>query len=181
MDNVAPKISLNKSKLTVDWGRSQVQVHVDDAAALAKILEGIGLLVGTEEAADSSSAQDTDPSATKTSSRKRRKSRKNVGDALVIWMSAYPGWHSEEKLLTTVIAHRMSDAEPKRALKIALGRKKGEVFVTDGLGNWQLKEDLDQAHKMKHFMSSDTVEDTSRWDSSSAQEIARARRNLLGG
>ena len=78
-----------------------------------------------------------------------------------------------------MIAHRMSDAEPKRALKIALGRKKDEVFVTDGLGNWQLKEDLVQ--EVPHGLGGvDNEKETSRWDSSSALEIARARKNLLG-
>jgi hypothetical protein len=180
MESVAPKISLSQSNLTVEWGRSHVQVHVDDAAALAKILEGVGQLVGTEARDDFSFEQHAGVEGSKSASKKRRKSRKNVGDALVIWMSAHPGWHSEEKLLATVIAHRMSDAEPKRALKIALGRKKDEVFVTDGLGNWQLKEDVEMASKVKHLQPSGASEDTSRWDSSSAQEIARARRNLLG-
>ena len=183
--STTPSISLNASVLRVDWGRSTMDVHVEDAAALSKLLEGVGLMTaGENSVVDSIDVANmpsfdmgaADVSATK---KKRRKSRKNVGDALVIWMSAHPGWHSEESLLKTVIAHRMSDAEPKRALKIALGRKKDEVFVTDGLGNWQLKEDLIQ--EVPHGLGGGTSSnDSSRWDLSSAQEIARARKNLLG-
>ena len=180
----APSISLSGSNLRVDWGRSSMDVHVEDAGALAKLLESVGLMAGGERVLGEGAATpvpsipdlNPDPKAAK---RKRRKSRKNVGDALVIWMSAHPGWHSEESLLKTVIAHRMSDAEPKRALKIALGRKKDEVFVTDGLGNWQLKEDL--VREVPHGIGGESEGDEgSRWDSSSAQEIARARKNLLG-
>ena len=177
----APNISLKGTSLHVDWGRSSMNVHVEDAPALAKLLESVGLMTGGERVEVTElplPSKDTtfDGGSSK---KKRRKSRKNVGDALVIWMSAHPGWHSEESLLKTVIAHRMSDAEPKRALKIALGRKKDEVFVTDGLGNWQLKEDLVQ--EVPHGLGGvDNEEETSRWDSSSALEIARARKNLLG-
>ena len=179
-----PSISLSGSNLRVDWGRSSMDVHVEDAGALAKLLESVGLMAGGERAPseDTASFVPSTPDLNLeqvSTKRKRRKSRKNVGDALVIWMSAHPGWHSEESLLKTVIAHRMSDAEPKRALKIALGRKKDEVFVTDGLGNWQLKEDL--VRDVPHGIGGEAErEDASRWDSSSAQEIARARKNLLG-
>ena len=182
----APSITLKESKLIIEWGRSQLDVHVDDARALAKMLEGVGLMAG-----DGAPRELDGPSISHVANalggsdslgpkKKRRKSRKNVGDALVIWMSAHPGWHSEEALLETVIAHRMSDAEPKRALKIALGRKKDEVFVTDGLGNWQLKEDVVR-QTPPGFIQRDEGGNDSRWDSSSAQEIARARKNLLGG
>jgi hypothetical protein len=191
----SPKISMDGSILTINLGESRVSAHVDDVQALAKILEGVGLLastgalssmsldaappralaVGEEEVTDGGSGR----------SKKRRKSRKNVGNALIIWLRAHPGWHSEEDLLKMVIAHRMSDAAPHRALKIALGRKKDEIFVTDGLGNWRLKED----HRPGSAESLDVVtkddesrlpEADTRWDSSNAQEIARARRNLLG-
>ena len=184
LSDTSPSISLSGSTFRVEWGRSTVDVHIEDAAALAKLLEGVGLMAGVERSFEMEPAKNEVPASSVLSTasvpkKKRRKSRKNVGDALVIWMSAHPGWHSEESLLKTVIAHRMSDAEPKRALKIALGRKKDEVFVTDGLGNWQLKEDL--VRELPHGIALEPSDDNnSRWDTSSAQEIALARKNLLG-
>jgi hypothetical protein len=71
----------------------------------------------------------------------KRRSRKRVGDALTAWMRDNPGWHSEEDLLAAVVAHGMSDAAPKRALKIALGKQRDSVFATDGSGQWRLASD----------------------------------------
>ncbi|PIE19895.1 MAG: hypothetical protein CSA66_01980 [Proteobacteria bacterium] len=73
--------------------------------------------------------------------RKKRRSRKRVGDALVVWMEKNPGWHTEQKLLEVVITNKMSDASPKRALKIALGKQRGDVFEGDGQGHWKLVKD----------------------------------------
>ena len=73
--------------------------------------------------------------------KRKRRSRKRVGDALVAWMSDSPGWHSEEKLLQIVTERKMSDASPKRALKIALGKQRDIVFASDGQGNWKLVGD----------------------------------------
>lgn len=192
-----PKISLDGSILTIEMGESCVSAHVDDVQALAKIMEGVGLLV-SGGVLESMNLKDAPPRPAEFDSgevkeggyssgrtKKRRKSRKNVGNALIIWLRAHPGWHSEEDLLKTVIAHRMSDAAPHRALKIALGRKKDEVFVTDGLGNWCLKEDhrpgsLETLKVVKQEEESRLPGADARWDSSNAQEIARARRNLLG-
>lgn len=70
-----------------------------------------------------------------------RRSRKRVGDALADWLKENPGWHSEAALLGVVSDNRMTDASPKRALKIALGKQKDTVFVTDGSGNWKLAGD----------------------------------------
>lgn len=70
-----------------------------------------------------------------------RKSRKRVGDALVDWLRSNPGWHSTEELLSVVSSHKMTDASPKRALMIALGKQKDTVFVTDGQENWKLADD----------------------------------------
>lgn len=70
-----------------------------------------------------------------------RRSRKRVGDALADWLKENPGWHSEAALLGVVSDNRMTDASPKRALKIALGKQKDTVFVTDGAGNWKLAGD----------------------------------------
>lgn len=71
----------------------------------------------------------------------KRRSRKRVGDALEVWMEQNPGWHSEATLLQAVVDQRMTDASPKRALKIALGKQRGELFDGDGNGFWKLVRD----------------------------------------
>jgi hypothetical protein len=73
----------------------------------------------------------------------KRRSRKRVGDALEVWMEQNPGWHSEAALLQAVVDHRMTDASPKRALKIALGKQRDELFEGDGNGFWKLVRDAD--------------------------------------
>lgn len=192
-----PQISVEQSMVTINVGRSSVCAHVDDLSSLAKLLEGFGQMLSVTGGAINFSPSTTAhvPVAVVTASteapakseepgaKKSRKSRKNVGNALVIWMRAHPGWHSEEDLLKTVIAHRMSDASPQRALKIALGRRKDDVFATDGLGKWRLMEDMpSQAQEpISYLKASESSEAaSSRWGGSNAQEIARARRNLLG-
>ena len=72
---------------------------------------------------------------------KKRRSRKRVGDALDAWMAANPGWHHEDELLEVVIANKMTDADPKRALKIALGKQAESIFEGDGHGHWKLRRD----------------------------------------
>lgn len=74
---------------------------------------------------------------------KKRRSRKRVGDTLSTWMQSNPGWHNEEQLLQAVIDHEMTDAAPKRALKIALGKARGTTFDSDGRGHWKLLSDED--------------------------------------
>lgn len=70
-----------------------------------------------------------------------RRSRKRVGDALVDWLRENPGWHSTERLLAVVTEERMTDASPKRALMIALGKQKDGTFASDGHGHWKLAGD----------------------------------------
>lgn len=70
-----------------------------------------------------------------------RRSRKRVGDALADWLRDNPGWHSTEDLLAVVSNNRMTDASPKRALMIALGKQRDSVFISDGAGNWKLAGD----------------------------------------
>lgn len=81
------------------------------------------------------------PKGSGTNAAQARRSRKRVGDALADWLKENPGWHSEAALLGVVSDNRMTDASPKRALKIALGKQKDTVFVTDGAGNWKLAGD----------------------------------------
>jgi hypothetical protein len=56
-------------------------------------------------------------------------------------MAENPGWHSDKALLKTVISHEMTDANPKRALMIALGRQRNKVFADSGNGYWRLMTD----------------------------------------
>ncbi len=75
------------------------------------------------------------------SARYRRKSRKPVAPAIIGWMEANPGWKSEAALLTAVVDNQMTDANPKRALMIALGKARGTTFESDDLGHWKLVAD----------------------------------------
>ena len=67
-----------------------------------------------------------------------QRSRKPVGELIVRWMEDNPGWHSERALLKAVTDNGMTDANPKRAMKIALGRRKNRIFEQDGRGRWRL-------------------------------------------
>lgn len=71
----------------------------------------------------------------------QRKSRKPVAPSLIAWLEDNPGWHHEADLLRAVVEHNMTDADPKRALMIALGKARDKTFSTDGSGHWKLKED----------------------------------------
>jgi len=68
----------------------------------------------------------------------KRRSRKRVGDALEAWLRLNPGWYTEAELLALVKREQMSDADPNRALKIALGKQKDVLFITDAAGRWSL-------------------------------------------
>ena len=74
--------------------------------------------------------------------RSKRRSRKRVGDALILWMEANSGWHHEDALLQVVIDHEMTDASPLRALKIALGKQRGVIFTDGGHGYWKLVSEV---------------------------------------
>lgn len=71
----------------------------------------------------------------------QRKSRKPVAPAIIAWMEANPGWKSEGTLLAAVTDNNMTDADPKRALMIALGKARGKTFDTNGRGHWKLAGD----------------------------------------
>lgn len=72
-----------------------------------------------------------------------RKSRKRVGDAIEEWMQENPGWHTEEQLLQAIIENQWTEAAPKRALKIALGKGRRTTFEDDGHGHWKLLSQTD--------------------------------------
>ncbi len=71
----------------------------------------------------------------------KQRSRKRVGDALAEWFRDNPGWHSTQELLDVVSDGRMTDASPKRALMIALGKQRNSMFSSDGQGHWKLADD----------------------------------------
>ena len=143
---------------------------------------------------------DEAPAPVEAPTRSKRRSRKRVGDALILWMEANSGWHHEDALLQVVIDHEMTDASPLRALKIALGKQRGVIFTDGGHGYWKLVSD-DSAGAVPQAPASPTVRQRilaqtgadragatrsdsgsreDRWNDVSDDEVARARRNLLG-
>ena len=165
----------------------------------------------------------TSPAVHTAKSPSGRRSRKRVGDALVVWMEQNTGWHHEEALLQIVIDHEMTDASPRRALKIALGKQRGTIFNEGANGFWKLVSDLSagpvpeappsptlrqrilatptepqtaspgeaggrvvRVKKGESRRAASAVESpedpqtSERWTEVSRDEVARARRNLLG-
>lgn len=134
-------------------------------------------------------------------------------------MEENPGWHHEDALLQAVIDHRMTDASPLRALKIALGKQRDSIFTQGRHGYWKLVSD-ETAGPLPQPMANPTVRQlilarerdqeaartseggesrdlsgsdgqhrsragardskSERWRDVSNDEVARARRNLLG-
>ncbi|PKN57617.1 MAG: hypothetical protein CVU56_10055 [Deltaproteobacteria bacterium HGW-Deltaproteobacteria-14] len=163
--------SISRGSVHVEMSGASVSVPVNRLGDVIRALEGIRFIVdgtnptgstgptpatATTRAAHSAPAAATAVSASglgaavdaptslvdvPTPPRKKRRSRKRVGDALEVWMKKNPGWHSEQELLEVVIANQMTDAHPKRALKIALGKQADERFERDDSGNWRLLGD----------------------------------------
>ncbi len=152
------KIELHDDAQTIEIriGSASASVPFDQIDTVVRALQWASTLVPSGTTTRSAAAKVVTSSAPATAARvaprapapplkqpatKKRRSRKRVGDALVGWMRDNPGWHSEEALLEIVITHKMTDASPKRALKIALGKQRDEVFEGDGNGFWKLVED----------------------------------------
>ncbi len=115
-------------------------------------------------------------------------------------MESNSGWHHEDALLQVVIDHEMTDASPLRALKIALGKQRGSIFTDGGHGYWKLASDTSAGPipqpktapsvRQRILAKSSGAQDhgspsagesrTERWSDVSEDEVARARRNLLG-
>ena len=141
-------VDLDAGSVELSIGSSSVRASKDDMPMLFEALKGAYLLLSATRESDAALANDylrelgmeglAEAAQSIPGAKKKRKSRKRVGDALIVWLDKNPGWHSEEALLEAVVVHKMTDADPKRALKIALGKQKEEVFVTDGLGRWCL-------------------------------------------
>jgi hypothetical protein len=154
------QISVQDGGVTVTLGRMQATVPSDQIDTVIRALEAAKIILGLEgpmpeEEAPAparpvaAAAPKPAPPAPARAPRGRKKaaakpqkrSRKRVGDALVDWFRDNPGWHSTEELLHVVSSERMTDASPKRALMIALGKQRDSVFAADGEGNWKLAED----------------------------------------
>ena len=148
------QISVANNVISVTMGHATASIPVENLDAFMRILHALtGMTQGGQSAVVASTtptplvevaaapAQITSVSTVRTAKPKsKRRSRKRVGDALIIWMEENPGWHSEADLLKTVIENKMSDADPKRALKIALGKQRDKIFATDNRGNWCLEK-----------------------------------------
>ena len=135
---MSTRIEVHGGAVTITFDGGTTVVQADRMTAFAQVVEAARLLA-TSGAEDQGSAAAA-PKAPRQPSKKRR-SRKKVSELLSAWMQDNPGWHSEKALLETVKAHGMTDANPKRALMIALGRQRNKVFADSGNGHWRLLTD----------------------------------------
>jgi hypothetical protein len=158
---ISTHIAVSGGVAQITMGELRIAVPVGNIEPLIRILQAARLIAGNSSemtavapapvARVASEPRRTAPpvrTATPVAARRgaqasgsKRRSRKRVGDALEVWMQQHPGWHSESTLLQAVVDNRMTDASPKRALKIALGKQRDELFEGDGSGNWKLVRD----------------------------------------
>ncbi|MGM0578630.1 MAG: hypothetical protein ACQEXJ_23095 [Myxococcota bacterium] len=146
-------LTVSDDEAHITMGDLELTVPVDRIEALVRVLEAASIIAESPMAgpreggavAGEGVVRKTARMAERTAKRagraRKRRSRKRVGDALVVWLQQNPGWHHEEDLLEAVVDNRMTDANPKRALKIALGKQKDDLFETDGKGHWKLLTD----------------------------------------
>lgn len=149
------QISVQGGGITITLGRTQTTVPADRIDAFIRALEAAKMMLEFEGGV---AAAEPEPEVAPVRSpveapaprrgRKKavevvaaKRSRKRVGDALAEWLRVNPGWHSTQTLLDVVSEERMTDASPKRALMIALGKQRDSVFTSDGHGHWKLAED----------------------------------------
>lgn len=155
-DGSLRQISVQDGGVTVTLGTVQTTVPADQIDTIIRALEAAKMILGLDAAEGAHAAEHPSvrlqaaSAKTEPARRGRRKkeeaaapkrSRKRVGDALIDWFRDNPGWHSTDHLLDVVASERMTDASPKRALMIALGKQRDSVFASDGQGNWKLSED----------------------------------------
>ena len=133
---MSTRIEVDSGLVTIHFDGQQVSLPSGRVGTYASVVEAAKLLASGLGTKGRPSARDT---AARIKSKPRR-SRKKVSAALAAWMSKNPGWHSEQALLETVMKYEMTDANPKRALMIALGRQRDKMFAYDGAGHWQLKD-----------------------------------------
>jgi hypothetical protein len=136
---MSTRIEVHGGRVTIAFDGQKTTLPAARVSAFSRVVEAARMLAESEvsDAATTGTSQrvsqrDTSP---------KRRSRKKVSEALAIWMADNPGWHSEEHLLDTLISNDMSDASPKRALKIALGRQRNKLFADSGTGYWCLLTD----------------------------------------
>ena len=69
---------------------------------------------------------DEAPAPVEVPTRSKRRSRKRVGDALILWMEANSGWHHEDALLQVVIEDKrtVADIGTRSQLRLCLQCKK---------------------------------------------------------
>lgn len=152
-----PWTSLKRTPIQIENG--QVEVRIGDAHAsaplemlepLIQLLEASALYIKATPAPapappapkrETAQQAPVAPAPEEAPRAYQRKSRKPVAQALTAWMEANPGWKGEKALLAAVVDNGMTDADPKRALMIALGKARGKTFDTDGRGHWKLTGD----------------------------------------
>ena len=136
---MSTRIEVHDGLVTIAFDGQKTTLRADRVAPFSQVVEAARILAESEGASPSTTSPSAPARRRKTGP--KRRSRKKVSEALAIWMADNPGWHSEEQLLDTLISHNMSDASPKRALKIALGRQRNKVFADNGAGHWRLLTD----------------------------------------
>jgi hypothetical protein len=161
------QVSVQSGVVTVQVGKLHFTVPAQRVADLAKAFNAAHILVGVTSpegglaTSDAPEATSGAPSGGVPASKRRaprgrsepvpaapvrgkRRSRKRVGVALAAWLAEHPGWYTEAELLDLVIREKMSDAEPNRALKIALGKQR-DTFEQDEAGRWRLRPTVSAA------------------------------------
>ena len=153
------QVSVQGGIVTVQVGKLHLSVPTAQVGDIAKAFSAAHILVGTVASpaapartnAPGAAAPSRDAEAaprrrgrppasdTADGGKRKRRSRKRVGEALSAWLAAHPGWYTEAELLDLVIREKMSDAEPNRALKIALGKQR-DTFEQDLAGRWRLRD-----------------------------------------
>lgn len=146
------QISTERDVVNITLGRANVSVPADHIDAVINLLQAAKLMVGGKSSGRAAAAAAAAAQPATMPRRRGRppknpalgaipRSRKRVGDALKEWMGDNPGWHSTESLISLVRDHRMTDASPVRAVMIALGKQRGDIFETDGANHWRLVGD----------------------------------------
>lgn len=155
------QVNVQDGRISVTLDNYQVVVPLEQVDSLINALQASKVMLGVKSISVSSTpvsetvspprapyttyepAPRTDYGSIKKVSTGRQRSRKRVGDALREYMQQNPGWYTIGQLLKIAEENQMTDANPKRALMIALG-KQSNIFESDGKSNWRLKEDATQ-------------------------------------
>ena len=140
--NTRIQLNVSPERIDISVGTSTASLARDHLGAMIRLLK-----VARDLEAGSVTTDSPVPEVTATSRRPvgrppgggtYQRSRKPVGKLVQQWMEENPGWHSERQLLKAVKDNQMTDANPKRALMIALGRGRDKIFQQDGRKRWRL-------------------------------------------